>query len=285
MEFSREELGSLQLHFAPSYDHPALKERILGIFSGRVEDAERIESSAYARVLAFDAPCQGGRRLFFYKEFFFRNLRDRLSILFRESRAKRAWTGACILTDHGLRTAMPVCLGEQRVLGIVKRSFLVTEGIPDALEIEKYIKKHFHGSDVPEKVFKKREFISLFGKTIGRMHRCGIFQGDLRERNVLVQEGDPPEIYLIDNERTRKYPRLPERKRLKNLVQANMTRIEEITRTDRLRFFLAYLEENPGLKDMRRTWMKRILSKTQARLMLKGRKVRSHKKQIREIFL
>ena len=275
----------LQLQFHTAYQCSDLQERILEIFSGDIKDVEPVQSSAYARVLAFDAPCRGGRRSFFYKEFFFRNFRDRLSVLFRASRAKRAWTGACILMDHGLHTAMPVCLGEQRVLGIVKRNFLVTESVPDALEIEKYIKRHFHRSDVPEKVFKKREFISLFGKTIGRMHRSGIFQGDLRERNVLVQEGNPPRIYLIDNERTRRYARLPDRKRLKNLVQVNMNRSPVITLTDRLRFFLAYLEENPGMKDMRRTWMKRILSKTQARLILKGRKFGSHKKQITEICL
>lgn len=264
-------MPSLQLQFHPTYECSDLKDRILDIFSGRVEGAGSIESSAYARVLAFDAPCQGGVRSFFYKEFFFRNLRDRFSVLFRASRAKRAWIGACILMDHGLHTATPVCLGEQRVFGIVKRSFLVTESVPDALEIEKYIKKHFHGSDVPDKALKKRKFFSLFGKTIGRMHRIGIFQGDLRERNVLVQEGDPPEIYLIDNERTRRYPRLPERKRLKNLVQANMNRSPEISRTDRLRFFYAYLAENPDLVPFKKDWMKKVARKTRARLVGKGR--------------
>lgn len=212
--------------------------------------------------------------MFFYKEFFFRNFRDRLSVLFRESRAKRAWTGACILTDHELHTAMPVCLGEQRVLGIVKRSFLVTEGLPDAMEIEKYIKKYFSGNDDPKKVLRKRKFISLFGKTIGKMHSSGIFQGDLRERNVLVQEGDPQKIYLIDNERTRRYARLPDRKRLKNLVQVNMNRSPVITLTDRLRFFYAYLDENPDLVSFKKNWIKKVLRKTRTRLAGKGRWVK-----------
>ncbi len=264
-------MPSLQLQFHPAYQCSDLQGRILDIYSGRVEGADPIQSSAYAKVFAFDAPCQGGVRSFFYKEFFFRNLRDRFSVLFRASRAKRAWTGACILADHGLHTAMPVCLGEQRVLGIVKRNFLVTQAIPDALEIEKYIKKHFFRNDDPKKVLRKRKFISLFGKTIGKMHRSGIFQGDLRERNVLVQEGDPPEIYLIDNERTSRYPRLPERKRLKNLVQANMNRIPEISRTDRLRFFCAYLGENPDLVPFKKDWIRKILRKTRARLVGKGR--------------
>jgi len=265
---------SLQLQFHPTYPCSDLQERILEIFSGNIKGTKPVQSSAYARVLAFDAPCRGERRLFFYKEFFFRNFRDRLSVLFRESRAKRAWTGACILTDHELHTAMPVCLGEQRVLGIVKRSFLVTEGLPDAMEIEKYIKKYFSRNDDPKEVLGKRTFISQFGKTIGRMHRSGIFQGDLRERNVLVQEGDPQKIYLIDNERTRRYTRLPDRKRLKNLVQVNMNRSPVITLTDRLRFFYAYLDENPDLVSFKKDWIKKVLRKTHIRLIGKGRWVK-----------
>jgi len=169
---------------------------------------------------------------------------------------------------------MPVCLGEQRVLGIVKRSFLVTEGLPDAMEIEKYIKKYFSRNDDPKEVLGKRTFISQFGKTIGRMHRSGIFQGDLRERNVLVQEGDPQKIYLIDNERTRRYARLPDRKRLKNLVQVNMNRSPVITLTDRLRFFYAYLDENPDLVSFKKDWIKKVLRKTHIRLIGKGRWVK-----------
>ncbi len=261
----------LRLRFTPPFgDAETLRDRIEALFSGKTGDAERVESSRFAKVFRFEAEVGRGTKVFYYKEFLFRNLRDRLSVLVRPSRAVRAWKGARILLDQGLDTATPVCVGEERLIGIVTRCFLVTEAVPDALEIEHYIREGFSDGG-PERVSGKRKFISFFGETIGRMHRLGIFQGDLRGRNVLVQKTNPPRIFLIDNERTRIYRRLPGRKRLKNLVQANMTIHPLVTRTDRVRFFYAYLSENPDLRDGKRMWMRRILDRTRERLLSKGR--------------
>jgi hypothetical protein len=264
-------LVDLQLYFVPSYEKVLLlRQRILTMFSDDPKGVERIASSRYARVLRFEAEVGGEIRAFFYKEFLFRNFRDRLSVLFRPSRARRAWIGTHLLLEHDFYTAAPVCVGERRILGIVVRDFLVTEAIPHALEIEDYVQSAFAAGD-DATLNGKRSFIANFGRTIGRMHRLGVFQGDLRERNVLVRDGDSPKIYLIDNERTRSFRKLPDRRRLKNLVQLNMTRIPEITRTDRVRFFYAYLDENPDLVPDKKEWIKIILQKTRTRLVRKGR--------------
>jgi len=103
------------------------------------------------------------------------------------------------------------------------------------------------------------------------MHRQGIFQGDLRERNILVRPGDPSTIFFLDNERTRRFRRLPPRRRLKNLVQMNMNPSPVLTRTDRLRVFGAYLQQNPELLPERKQWVRRIEEKTRRRLRRKGR--------------
>jgi hypothetical protein len=211
----------------------------------------------------------------------FRNIRDRLSVLFRKSRAMRAWSGGRTILDHGLLTATPVCVGERRDWGIVNRNFLVTEAIPDALDIGCFITKKFQSYGEFQNIIEKRKFIYQCGRTIGKMHHLGIFQGDLRAGNIIIQEARarPLIINLIDNERTRIYRKLPDRKRLKNLVQVNMVLNPEITRADRVRFFYAYLEENPNLCHAKKVWMQRVLNKTQKRLMSKQRLVQGPTQQ------
>jgi len=262
---------SLRLRFYALFDaEPALQSRIKAIFSGNLQGTAKVASSRYAKVFRFEAEVRGESRVFYYKEFLFRNLRDRISVLFRPSRAARAAAGSLLLIEHGFDTALPVCVGEERRFGIVRRSLLVTEAVPEVIELADYLDQHLLSEGV-EGLDRKRSFLKEYGGTIGRLHRAGIFQGDLRERNVLVQSGDPPRFFLVDNERTCRYRVLPDRKRLKNLVQVNMYQPGTIMRTDRVRFFYAYLEENPGLLPCKRKWMGMVLKKTRSRLRGKGR--------------
>jgi hypothetical protein len=74
------------------------------------------------------------------------------------------------------------------------------------------------------------------------------------------------QFFFLDNERTRKLGLLPKRLRLKNLVQVNMLQSENITVTDRMRFFEAYLEQNGHLGDKWKDLARRIIAKTRLRL-------------------
>jgi len=104
------------------------------------------------------------------------------------------------------------------------------------------------------------------------MHAAGIFHGDLRLGNILAkEENNGWHFFLIDNERTRKFRRLPSRLRLKNLVQVNMLNSDGITKTDRMRFFKAYFKENPLMTYKRKRWVERIIEKTDRRFEKKER--------------
>jgi len=262
--------GALNLYLDPSYDVPQLHEFIDAIRSGDLSRVTQVDSSDYARVYRFELPGVAGNNTFYYKEFLFRSFGDRLSVILRKSRARRAWDGAQLLLANCFLTATPVCMGEERRLGIVKRSFMVTEAVGDAQSVDSFIKKNYPVATDQKSMLMKRKFLQHLGMTVGRMHHLGIFQGDLRPGNVLVQHGDPPTISLIDNERTRKYGKLPVRKRVKNLVQINLSLVPAITRSDRARFFSAYLEENPDLMGNKKKWQEMVLSKTRSRMMLKG---------------
>jgi predicted unusual protein kinase regulating ubiquinone biosynthesis (AarF/ABC1/UbiB family) len=90
---------------------------------------------------------------------------------------------------------------------------------------------------------QKQQLISRFGQTVGRMHAQNIFHGDLRLGNVLVKQDNSQFVFIfLDNERTRKFKKLPRRLRLKNLVQICMSR-DNISDPDRTIFLNAYLSQ------------------------------------------
>ncbi len=103
------------------------------------------------------------------------------------------------------------------------------------------------------------------------MHKADIFHGDLRPGNILIEVLDDDfHFYFIDNERTRYFhDEIPSRLREKNLVQINTILMSQITFTDRLIFFKAYLDENPELKPVARKLIRKIFRKTKKKFRRK----------------
>jgi predicted unusual protein kinase regulating ubiquinone biosynthesis (AarF/ABC1/UbiB family) len=105
------------------------------------------------------------------------------------------------------------------------------------------------------------------------MHALGIFHGDLRWGNILVDNSGSKRIRFafIDNERTKHFSWLPNRYRLKNLVQLNMVQAGlNVSNADRMRFFKSYLAHNQNLIPQREKWIRRILEKTAWRFARKN---------------
>lgn len=118
---------------------------------------------------------------------------------------------------------------------------------------------------------RERDLIRTFGRIVGKMHAAGIFHGDLRLGNILARyEQDNWQFFFLDNERTKKFHRLPARLRLKNLVQVNMWRSSAIFNTDRMRFFEAYISANPCVQKRYNRWAQKIIAKTNCRLRKKN---------------
>jgi hypothetical protein len=223
--------------------------------------AEEVNSSANSKVWKTDASSQ-----LFLKLFAARGIRDKL--FFRKSRARRAAEGGFLLLQKGFHTPVLIAQGELLRSHCRAESFLLTKGIKESFNIYSYVEHFFGRNTSAEAVQKKRDFIRAFGNEIGRLHREGIFHGDLRPGNILVTQSDKgPVFYFIDNERNRYFPGgLPEYYRLKNLVQINMIISSKITFMDRLRFFKIYLTQNPELTPVASDLVRRVHLKTKKRL-------------------
>jgi tRNA A-37 threonylcarbamoyl transferase component Bud32 len=225
----------------------------------------RIPSSDYTRVFKYSVAFDGAAHSLYLKKYLSRSAVDVVKHLFRPSRAMRAFNATLMLQENGFNAPALIGIFEKRAGPFCAGNLLLTEEVVNSRAMPQLLTDLNQG---PRKdaFIRKRSLITAFGETIGQMHAKGIFHGDLRLGNVLVvYEEQKWRFFFIDNERTKKFRRLPDRLRLKNLVQINMFR-DGISDTDRLRFFKSYLRANPGVQARYNFWTRRIIEKTNRRL-------------------
>ena len=226
-------------------------------------------SSHSSRVRKFSASFDGTERWIYFKQYLCRSAWDFIKHLVRPSRAKRAFKATLILEKNGFEAPVVVAMGECKSSFLDRENFLATIEVEGARQIYQFIPDKLENF-TKKQLQDKRELIRTFGRTIGRMHAAGIFHGDLRLGNVLArQEESGWRFSFIDNERTKKFHRLPRRLRLKNLVQLNMYPTRGLTNTDRMRFFNAYLSVNPCVQSRYDNWVQKVVAKTNLRLRKK----------------
>ena len=164
-----------------------------------------------------------------------------LKDLFRISRAFRAWRQGLALSAEGFDVPLTIAAGEQRRFRFLRRAFILTrrlDGQPAHLFLGRLMNQARR--NLPD--LKRRE-ISRVGGLVRRLHEHGFVHGDLVASNILVVDtGETPLFYFMDNDRTRRYPFwMPQSLWKRNLIQLNRMPLPGITLQDRMRFFHAYL--------------------------------------------
>ncbi len=258
--FINEDFRNSELEKALTSGSKKLKERY---------ELTPVLSSDVSHVYKFSIRFDDTERCVYFKQYLFRSTWDFIKHLVRSSRAKRAFRASLTLEKNGFEAPVVIAMGECKLSFLERENFLLTIEVEGAKQIHQFIPDKLENF-TKEQLNDMRELIRAFGHTVGRMHAAGIFHGDLRLGNVLVRrEKSGWHLFFIDNERTRKFRRLPARLRLKNLVQANILISSCITKTDQMRFFKAYLSLNPLIQNRRAVWAKKVAAKTSRRLSRK----------------
>ena len=251
------------LWLTPSFADSHLKDALAeGLHSlAKIYPVKKIPASATSDVCTFTH--EG--KIFYFKQYHCRSLWDFIKHTVRPNRAQRTMQAAVMLKENGFAAPEAVAMGSRRKGIFSLENFLLTREVENTLPLYVFFERHYGCSNSCSG--EKREFINALGHLVGQLHAKNISHGDLRLGNVLVRKNAAMwDFFFLDNERTVQYARLPDRLRLKNLVQCNMYLSHALTRTDRLRFFKAYLTENPALAPAAKIWLKKINRKTIRRL-------------------
>ncbi|MFA6185744.1 MAG: lipopolysaccharide kinase InaA family protein [Phycisphaerae bacterium] len=215
----------------------------------------KLASSKFANVFKFDLLFQGKVYSLILKQYLARKWFDVLMNAIGCGRSKRAFKAGLMLRKNGFLTPPIAAAGKKGL----SADFIITAEIKNSVPLYKILE-----SKEPQ----RRLVIEQFAQTVGRMHACGICHGDLRLGNVLVKSDDKFDFYFLDNERTKKFRKLPDRLRLKNLIQINMLR-DGLSNADRLRFFKEYLKQQ-NIKLNATELAAKIIAGTNKRLAEKG---------------
>jgi tRNA A-37 threonylcarbamoyl transferase component Bud32 len=228
-----------------------------------------ITASKFAKTFNCSIGFSGRSETVYIKHYLHRSWLDFIKHLFRKGRAQRAFDASLMLQDNSFNVPDIIALGRFGFGLAAIKSFLITRELKNAKAIHICLKENWecpNGSTPPDKI----EFIIALGKTIGRMHRSGIFHGDLRLGNVFAEkENGKWKFFFLDNERTGKFKNLPQKLIIKNLVQLNMHR-RDIIDLDRDTFFKAYLSEHTLDGNKKQQIISKVFELTDKRLKAKS---------------
>ncbi|MCK4789482.1 MAG: hypothetical protein KAV87_37420 [Desulfobacteraceae bacterium] len=266
-DFDKMQIDNWSIYARKNFPKHNIRQLILAVDKPNEHRSQlvKVPSSDTSRVFKCDVSPDAAGHILYLKQYLWRSVLDFVKHLFRASRGKRAFKASLMLEENGFDAPAVIALFELCLGPFRTDSLLLTSDVENARSVPELFEDICRNSG-KDALIRKRNLIRAFAETVGRLHAKGIFHGDLRLGNVLVrEEGKIWRFFLIDNERTKKFYRLPTRLRLKNLVQVNMFRYG-ISRTDRLRFFKSYLEKNPLIACKQTDWVKKVITKTNWRL-------------------
>jgi tRNA A-37 threonylcarbamoyl transferase component Bud32 len=163
--------------------------------------------------------------------------------LWPPSRSLRGWRIGHALLHRDVPTARPLAVLEQRWGPLVRDSVLVTEALPDASDLEQYLRRT-HARLGPRGWARcKRELARELAAHVRRLQENGFEHRDCKASNILVRDTEPRRLTWIDLDGLRLRRGWSRRASWRPLIRLHVSllALPGLTRTDRVRFLREYL--------------------------------------------
>jgi tRNA A-37 threonylcarbamoyl transferase component Bud32 len=245
----------------------------------RAAGARILKESASSTVIEMEFPINGQMRPVIYKRFRVTSWKDPLASLFRAPPALRSWIQGQGFRERGLPTARPFLVLHRHRYGLCQQGYLLTEKIGHADDLHEYVDR-LGTLPAAERQQHLRQLIDRVARTIRALHQRELSHRDLKAANILARRWDAPAgepsaysqdiqnllympesaVWLIDLVGVESFAKLRDGRKVQNLARLNASfhRHPRITRTDRLRFLLVYLNCGAFGRCHWKKWWKRI---------------------------
>ncbi len=226
--------------FNPAFRGGEVEHRFGSLSAVFEVEGEQLTWSPYSWVVRLSVD---GRR-FYVKRYTGngKNLRRRwfgLRGLVAPQRVKKEWQNLLIFKSLGIPTATMVCYGLERRLGYFTRGAIVTEELPNTLDLATLADNRDARMCDRLWVAEVSRQVAAYTRTL---HDAGFAHNDLKWRNLLVDSSEKPTVYLIDCP-TGGYwfGVFLEYRKIKDLACLDKLGRRYLSRTQRLRFYLDYI--------------------------------------------
>lgn len=196
-----------------------------------IENGERMVFRQYSH---------GGLLRFFTRKFYLLGSRSFRELALTEE-----------ILSCGIPTIQPIGAIHRFILPPLYKAYLLSLELPQAMDLIQFIRE-IGSQPSSENLHLKRKTIRSAGLLLRQFHQSGFFHADLQLKNILMAGG---RLFLIDFDRSYRKEILTMKERMQNILRLNRS-VEKwrciglpITRTDRLRFFLAYAGDDLTVRE------------------------------------
>jgi tRNA A-37 threonylcarbamoyl transferase component Bud32 len=178
---------------------------------------------------------------------------------FGRSKARREFENLAWLQARGLDAPGPVAFGEARRAHWLERSFLISEGIPAPLPLDRFIREVLPAWPAGAARRGRDELVRRLADYTRRLHAERFVHHDYFWRNIILSGSSLAHFYLIDAHQGRPWqPGMEQASRAKDLATLDAPAPRFFRRTERLRFFLHYRQQT-ALRPADKALLRRVL--------------------------
>jgi len=218
-----------------------------------LKGGESITHSASTEVRRIALQHEGSPRVVFIKKYWANSAKQIWSgalrgTFFGKSKARREYENMVLLRQWGLDAPAPVAYGEERRARWLTRSFLISEGIPDPMPLDAFIRDILPATPEAERRHLRRELIERLANYTRKLHERHFVHHDYFWRNIILSGQSLEHFALIDAHKGKVWPSWAEQHcRAKDLATLDCPAPHFFRRSERLRFLLRYR----GVEDLR----------------------------------